>query len=59
MKYAVEQKYFNSGKVKVCIKEVGDYCENVSRTNNTHDLYVDVFDTKKEAQECLKLALNT
>lgn len=58
MKYAVEQKYYDSGNVKIKIIKCDDNEESFQEETPNYDLYFDVFDTEDEAftfkDECLE-----
>lgn len=51
MKYAVEQSYFDNGKVRVKVRMAKD--GEVSSNESLHrcDLWIDIFDTEAEARE--------
>lgn len=51
MKWAVEQSYFDNGRVRVRVRqaEEGEVARNEERTRC--DFYVDIFDSKKEAEQ--------
>lgn len=50
MKYACIQQYFDNGKVKAFVQSVDDKVDEF-KSNLDCDLYVDVFDTKQEADK--------
>jgi len=59
MKYACRQRYFDNGLVTAVVYPVID--ENYKGYRKefaTCDEYVDVFDSKKEAEQCKQDALN-
>jgi hypothetical protein len=50
MRYAVVNKYFDSGKIAAYIKDVpDDFVAPEPEELQNHDEYVDVFDTLQEA----------
>jgi len=57
MKFLVEQKYYDSGRINVRVKECNDNEESFSSEEKTYDLYVDVFDNYEEAREFADEAL--
>ena len=54
MKYAVEQRYYDSGHVSVKILTCDDSAESFSEERSPYDLYYDVFDTLEEAEAFAK-----
>lgn len=52
MKYAIQTKVYDDGKIFVSpVYEVKDSAKDTYEQYNTFDIYVDVFNTKKEALE--------
>lgn len=55
MKYAVETKVYDSGKVELSeVKIVANSCKSASQSNEKYDFYLDVFNSKKEALEFIQ-----
>jgi hypothetical protein len=57
MKYAVEQKIYDTGKVHVKVSKCDDNEESFSEEMSNYDLYFDVFDTREKAEEFRKEAI--
>jgi len=51
MKYAVEQKYFDNGRVVAKVLKCDDYEESFSEERTTYDYYFEVFNTLEDAEE--------
>ena len=51
IRYAVEARIFNHGKIVAKVREAGTDEENGCRETRTCDIWVDVFDTQKEAEQ--------
>jgi hypothetical protein len=49
MKWAVEQRYFDTGAVKVKVRTAKDKEQSRFKEMAAYDLYVDIFDTEDEA----------
>lgn len=49
MKYAVEARIFNNGRIVTKIRPALDGEENNSIETNSCDIWVDIFDTEQEA----------
>ena len=54
MKYACIQQYFDNGKVKAFVQPVADDEKDKFISDMDKDLYIDVFDTKKQAEDFAK-----
>ena len=50
MKYAVEQKFYDSGNFTTKIKKCADNEESFQEQFPRYDLYYDVFETLEEAE---------
>ena len=58
MKYACLQRYFDTGKVKAFVTEaVGEYASDYTKSLQRYDEYCDVFDTRTEADQYRREAL--
>lgn len=51
MKYAVEARIFNNGKIVAKVRPAGEYEEDSCRETNSCDIWVDIFETEREARE--------
>lgn len=51
MKYAVEARIFNNGKIVAKVRPAGEYEEDSCRETNSCDIWVDIFETEKDARE--------
>ena len=51
MKYAVEAKIFNNGKAVARVRPAMDGEEDSYSETRSCDIYIDVFDTKEEAED--------
>ena len=49
MKYAVEARIFNNGRIVTKVRPALDGEENKSTETNSCDIWVDIFDTEQEA----------
>ncbi len=49
MKYAVEARIFNNGKIVTKVRKAEDGEESGCKETRTCDIWVDVFDTEAEA----------
>ena len=56
MKYATRVNFFDNGKVTASVFPCDDDQKTGSKTMRTHDEYIDVFDTKQEAEKWKKEA---
>ena len=56
MKFACVTKFYDHGKVNANVIMVGDDAQNSYESKNSYDLYIDVFDTEKEAESWKKEA---
>ncbi|MDE6567942.1 MAG: hypothetical protein K2K70_09480 [Lachnospiraceae bacterium] len=54
MRYAVEARIFNNGKIVVKVRQAEDGEESGMSEAKLCDIWVDVFDTKAEADEFCK-----
>ena len=50
MKYAVESKIFNNGKAVVKVRPARDGEEDSYSETRSCDIYIDVFDSKEDAE---------
>lgn len=51
MKYAVEAKIFNNGKIVARVRPARDGEEGGCTETRTCDIWVDIFETEKEARD--------
>lgn len=51
MKYAVEARIFNSGKIVAKVREAIDGEESGCTETRSCDIWVDIFETEKEARQ--------
>lgn len=51
MKYAVEARIFNNGKIVAKVRPAEDGEESGYTESRTCDIWVDVFESKKEARQ--------
>lgn len=57
-KYACIQKFYDSGKVTAIVEPVDDdYAVDRHQSLSKYDLYIDVFESRKEADTWRKQAL--
>ena len=54
--WAVEQRVYDSGKVVAKVRKAKEGELNSCTENTTHDFYIDVFSTEKEAHDFAKSA---
>jgi hypothetical protein len=56
MKFACIQQYFDNGKVSARVQSVPDDREDSFTSNKDEDLYIDIFETKVEAEKFAAMA---
>ncbi len=49
MKYAVEARIFNSGKIVARMREAEEWEKDNCRETRSCDIYIDIFDSEEEA----------
>lgn len=54
MKYAVEARIFNTGKIVAKVREAEEWEKDVYKDTRSCDIYVDIFDSKDDAEAFLR-----